>query len=98
MRHSTSIPKSAGGWIVVAVLVLLLGAAGFLAYRGLTTNHVDVPASGYFAMTFGVVFSLIVGVGLMVLIFYSSRKGYDEPPVVMPEQRGDHRPADRQMK
>jgi hypothetical protein len=30
----------------------------------------------------------------MALIFYSSRKGYDEPPVVVPEQRNeDDRPA-----
>jgi hypothetical protein len=86
-----SIPQSAGGWIVIAVLLLLLGAAGFIAYRGLTVDNVDVPISGYVAMAFGVIFSLIVGVGLMALIFYSSRKGYDEPPVVVPEKRAEHR-------
>jgi hypothetical protein len=26
-----------------------------------------------------VVFSLVVGIGLMALLFYSSRHGYDEP-------------------
>jgi hypothetical protein len=88
MKRSISIPRSAGGWIVIAVLLLLLGASGFIAYRGLTIDNVDVPAAGYVAMAFGVIFSLIVGVGLMALIFYSSRKGYDEPPVVVPEQRG----------
>lgn len=31
-------------------------------------------------MILGIVFSLVVGVGLMGLVFYSSRKGYDEPP------------------
>jgi hypothetical protein len=30
-------------------------------------------------MTLGVVFSLVVGCGLMALLFYSSRHGYDEP-------------------
>jgi hypothetical protein len=89
MKRSISIPRSAGGWIVIAVLLLLLGASGFIAYRGLTIDNVDVPASGYFAMAFGVIFSLVVGVGLMALIFYSSRKGYDEPPVVVPEQRNE---------
>ena len=94
MKRSISVPKSAGGWIVIAVLLLLLGAAGFLlAYRGVTVDQVDVPISGYFAMAFGVIFSLIVGVGLMALTFYSSRKGYDEPPVVIPEQRADDRSA-----
>jgi hypothetical protein len=60
----------------------------------LTVDKVDVPISGYFAMAFGVIFSLIVGVGLMALIFYSSREGYDEPPVVLPEQRDEDRSAD----
>ena len=89
MRRSISIPRSAGGWTIIAVLLLLLGGAGFIAYRGLTVGNVEVPIAGYLAMAFGVIFSLIVGVGLMMLIFYSSRKGYDEPPVVVPEKRED---------
>ena len=97
MKRSISIPKSipqsAGGWIVIAVLLLLLGAAGFISYRGLTDGNVNVPISAYFAMAFGVIFSLIVGVGLMALIFYSSRKGYDEPPVVISEQRAEDQSA-----
>jgi hypothetical protein len=98
MKPSISIPKripqSAGGWIVIAVLLLLLGASGFIAYLGWMANKVDVPASGYVAMAFGVIFSLIVGIGLMALIFYSSRTGYDEPPVVVTEQRAEDRSAD----
>jgi SNF family Na+-dependent transporter len=97
MKCSTSIskgiPKSAGGWVVIAVLLLLLGAGSFIAYRGLTIDNVDVPTSGYIAMAFGVILSLIAGVGLMALIFYSSRKGYDESPTVVPEQREDDRSA-----
>ena len=34
-------------------------------------------------MGFGVIISLAVGFGLMALVFYSSRKGYDEPPVLI---------------
>jgi hypothetical protein len=34
---------------------------------------------GWIAMSLGIVFSLAVGVGLMSLVFYSSRRGYDEP-------------------
>ncbi len=36
-----------------------------------------MPREGWIALTLGVVFPLIVGIGLMVLLFYSSRKGYD---------------------
>jgi len=32
------------------------------------------------SMALGALFSVLVGGGLMALIFYSSRKGYDEPP------------------
>jgi hypothetical protein len=34
-------------------------------------------------MAVGVIFSLAVGFGLMALIFYSSREGYDQPPVLI---------------
>ncbi len=39
-----------------------------------------MPAEGYTALVAGAAFAIIVGVGLMALVFYSSRAGYDEPP------------------
>jgi hypothetical protein len=30
-------------------------------------------------MGLGIFFSLVLGIGLMALLFYSSRHGYDEP-------------------
>jgi len=39
-----------------------------------------VPAWAWLAMGFGAFVCILVGGGLMALIFYSSRKGYDEPP------------------
>ena len=33
---------------------------------------------GWLAMILGIVFTLVVGCGLMALMFYSSRHGYDE--------------------
>jgi len=35
---------------------------------------------GYVALRLGIVFSMVVGCGLMALVFYSSRRGYDLPP------------------
>ena len=76
-------------WIVIAVLSALLLAASVLGYLGWTSTDTSVPASGYVALVLGVVFSLVVGVGLMALVFYSSRKGYDEPAVLIPEPEND---------
>ena len=81
--------NSIGTWIVLTVLLLLLVATGVVAYLGWTLGDADVPASGYIAMGFGVVFSLAVGIGLMTLLFYSSRKGYDEPAVLIEGSRID---------
>lgn len=35
--------------------------------------------AGWLAMGFGVLVTLALGVGLMTLVFVSSRGGYDEP-------------------
>lgn len=90
-RTSTETTMSArmgvGSWIILIVLLSLLVASGVVIYFGwILGNGTDVPASGYAAMAFGVTISLAVGFGLMALLFYSSRKGYDEPPVlIVPE-------------
>ena len=74
----------AGSWIILVALLLLLVATGVVIYFGWTlAKGTDVPTSGYAAMAFGVIISLAVGFGLMALLFYSSRQGYDEPPVLI---------------
>ena len=73
-----------GSWIVLIVLLLLLIATGVVIYFGwILASGADVPTSGYAAMAFGVIISLAVGFGLMALLFYSSRKGYDDLPVLI---------------
>ena len=71
----------AGNWTILIVLLSLLAATLVVVYFGwIYAKDADVPTSGYVAMATGVVFSLGVGFGLMALVFYSSRRGYDEPP------------------
>ena len=41
------------------------------------------------AMWLGIVFSCLVGLGLMGLIFYSSRKGFDETPTFTMDDESD---------
>jgi flagellar basal body-associated protein FliL len=87
MPKTAAARMGVGSWIILIVLLLLLVATGVVIYFGWTlANGTDVPTSGYAAMVFGAIISLAVGFGLMALIFYSSRKGYDEPPVlIVPE-------------
>ncbi len=74
----------AGSWTILIILIFLLAATLVIVYLGWTSaSETDVPTSGYAAMAIGVIFSLAVGFGLMALVFYSSRKGYDEPPVLI---------------
>ena len=65
--------------VIGALLALLAGSVWFAAKGWMSLGDTPMPASGYIAMTLGIVFSLVVGVGLMALVFYSSRRGYDEP-------------------
>jgi len=81
---SVSARLGVGSWSILIVLLLLLAATFVIIYLGWRlADGTDVPATGYFAMAFGVLISVGVGFGLMALIFYSSRKGYDEPPVLI---------------
>ena len=67
---------------VVVPLLLLLGAAVWFA--GASWVHLDgnevpaIPMWGWFAIAGGILFSLALGFGLMGLMFYSSRRGYDD--------------------
>ena len=65
--------------VVVIALMALLGASLFYAYGIWTTlGATDLPGWIYAAMIGGVLFSLLVGGGLMGLVFYSARAGYDD--------------------
>jgi hypothetical protein len=73
-----------GNWakialIAVPLFVILAAALWYAAQAWTATEGPPMPATGYAAMALGIVFSLIVGCGLMALVFYSSRHGYDEP-------------------
>jgi hypothetical protein len=72
-----------GAVALIASMLAILAAAGWLAARTwLAAAAAPMPASAYVALTLGVVFSLLLGCGLMALLFYSSRHGYDDITVV----------------
>jgi hypothetical protein len=64
---------------VIAALMALLVAAVWYAY-GLwnALESANMPTWMYVAMGGGIIFSLIIGCGLMALVFYSNRQGYDD--------------------
>lgn len=71
------------GKIVGLVAVILgLGAAtvAVSAWEWGALGDTGMGTAGYLALTVGAVVATIVGCGLMGLIFYSSRRGYDEAP------------------
>jgi hypothetical protein len=72
--------QSLGTIALFAALVAIVAAAlWYAAGAWFEVSGPPMPAVGYVAMGFGIVLSLLVGCGLMALLFYSSRHGYDEP-------------------
>ena len=67
---------------VLLVLVALLGAAIYLAWREWTetgaAGGVQMNGNGTAALVIGAIGSLILGGGLMALVFLSARRGYDD--------------------
>jgi len=65
--------NSAGSWIVLGFLCLLLVLAGLFLYVGWSPAGEDpnyaMTGRGYFAMTMGIVVTVLLGVGLMTLVF-----------------------------
>ena len=66
--------------IIVPLIALLAMALWFAIYSWNAIEGPPIPTGGYVAMWLGVAFSIVVGCGLMALVFYSSRRGYDLPP------------------
>ena len=78
-----------GKWLTIASLLGLLGVALWVAYRQWTLVDVDLPGWAWMAIGLGVALALLVGGGLMALIFYSSRTGYDDLTLTKENDDGD---------
>jgi hypothetical protein len=64
--------------IIVALFALLAVSIWFAGAAWLRFGGDAIPIYGYVAMAGGILFSLLIGGGLMALVFYSSRHGYDD--------------------
>jgi uncharacterized integral membrane protein len=68
---------TAGGWVVIAVLIALLIAAILYAVDIWTTVDAQMSAWGWTMMIFGIVVTTGVGAGLMALVYYSANHDMD---------------------
>ena len=64
--------------IIVPLLALLALSVWFATAAWGHLAGDEIPFYGYVAIAGGVLFSLLLGGGLMALVFYSSRHGYDD--------------------
>jgi hypothetical protein len=73
LRHNVGTLALVGSLLGMLVLTVWWGAWVWNAQGG-----PPIDGSIAVAMWFGIIFSLVVGCGLMALIFFSSRQGYDD--------------------
>ncbi len=80
-----------GRFLVIASLLGILAAvAVFVVISWQEMGVVKMSGHGIAALIVGVVLSLVVGGGLMALVFLSARRGYDDAA----GNRTPHRDAD----
>jgi len=66
------------GWIALAALAVLLAVAvRYCVYAWGEVPGRGIPPLGWLFLVLGAVLTLLVGGGLMALLFYSSREGRD---------------------
>jgi hypothetical protein len=66
------------GIVVVSLLGLLILAASAAGFIWWELRDVELSFHGVLALVLGVVLSLVLGIGLMYLVFYSARHGHDD--------------------
>jgi len=64
--------------LLIAGLLLALAVVVWWDWTVFGTIGFDMPAVGWIALGLGAVVAIAVGSGLMFLLFWSSRRGYDE--------------------
>jgi hypothetical protein len=78
-------------WILAAILLVVLCAASIVAFAGWNLWNLDAGTDAIFDyVALGMAALFVVGIGLTVLIFYSSRHECEQPPA----QPGSHSTRD----
>lgn len=64
--------------LVLAIVALLLLTIGWAISAWSIGGNIEMGKHGWIALSLGTFFSLLIGCGLMALMFFSSRCGYDD--------------------
>jgi prolipoprotein diacylglyceryltransferase len=78
MENKPKLRLGTGGWITLAVLAgFLVAALVYAADAWRDLSGVAMSEAGWIFLILGIVITILVGAGLMALLFYSSRHDYD---------------------
>jgi NADH:ubiquinone oxidoreductase subunit 5 (subunit L)/multisubunit Na+/H+ antiporter MnhA subunit len=80
--------RSALTLVVLLGLLLLAALTGFWAWQEI--GEVAIGMHGWIALALGAVLTFLVGAGLMALMFFSARRGYDERAHEAERTHADH--------
>jgi hypothetical protein len=80
--------RSAFTLIVLLGLLILAAITGFWAWQQI--GAVEIGTHGWIALGLGALLTFAVGAGLMALMFFSARRGYDERAYRADRSHADH--------
>jgi len=74
-----SLRLSRASWIALAVAAAVVGAV-LVVVAGLwaAIGNSEISPAGWVALILGIILTLALAIGLMSLMFFSSRHGYDD--------------------
>lgn len=76
--------------VVIVLVSLLLVCAGAAYWAWQEVGAVEIGTHGWIALGLGAVLTFLVGAGLMALMFFSARGGYDERAHEADRTHADH--------
>jgi glucose uptake protein GlcU len=71
----TSVSQIAG---LAALILIFIGTIFWAVSAWNASSEVEMSKHGWIALSVGTFFSLMIGCGLMALMFYSNRSGHDD--------------------
>ncbi len=73
--------RQTSSWLAIAIsATVVVGAAAVSVGNWDRVGDSGITLNGWIALVLGALATLVIGGGLMALVFISNRRGYDEPP------------------